>query len=81
VIAAAGAGDPVPAIAQALSELSKSGAILIYRGRWDGDPSPVSAHEARALLQDRRWYRFRLDEPDEERLSFVNAENVRPVDT
>jgi hypothetical protein len=78
VIAATGAGDPVPAVAQALSELVGSGAILVYRGRWDGDPSPVPAHEAQALLQDRRWYRFHLADPDEERIFFVNAENLRP---
>jgi hypothetical protein len=80
VIAAAGEADPVPAIARALSELVDFGAILIYRGRWDGDSSPVPAREAQALLQERSWYRFRLADPDEERLYFVNAENVRPVE-
>jgi hypothetical protein len=70
-------GEIVHAVREALVELLLGGRIRIYRGRWDADPVPVSATQAVELLNEDRWYSFRIDDTDEERLYFVNVENIR----
>jgi hypothetical protein len=71
--------DPVAAVARALSALVIAGKIRIYRGHWDDpDPPRVSPEEAVQLLPDRAWFSFHIDDPNEQRLWFVNVENIRP---
>lgn len=76
--AAAGGLDPVPLLSQVLSDLVKSRQVLMFRGPWKhNDPEPVSAETALELLRDTRWFQYDLDNPDEERLYFVNADNLK----
>jgi hypothetical protein len=77
VLEAVGAHSPVAAIAAALTELLREDRIRLYRGRWDAELQPVATEEGLKLLTDEKWYRFRLDEPNEERLYFVNVDNIR----
>jgi len=77
VLETVGTRDAKDAISRALTELVQAGAIQIYRGRWDADPEVVSPHEAAELLKDEQWYSFRVNDPQEERLYFVNVENIR----
>jgi hypothetical protein len=64
------------ALRSALGDLIASGELVAYKGRWDDDPEPVERSIAVALLADSRWYRFRIDDPDEERLYFINVHNL-----
>lgn len=71
-------GEVATVVGQALAALPERGEIAVYRGRWDdNDPEPVSREEAVQLLGDPVWFRYRIDDPDEERLYFVNVENIR----
>ena len=74
---AVGDRSPVAAIAAALRELLLEDRIRLYRGRWDAESQPVATEEGLKLLTAEKWYRFRLDEPEEERLYFVNVDNIR----
>jgi hypothetical protein len=66
------------AVAQALVDLFAKGQIAMYRGPWnDDDPEPVPREETVRLLSDPAWFGFRIDDPNEERLYFVNVENIR----
>ena len=73
-----GSSRPEEEVRDALVLLSRKGLIRFWRGVWDREDElvEVSAPDAEALLQDSRWFRFRLDEPAEERLYFVNVENI-----
>lgn len=61
---------------EVLLDLLDEGAIAIYRGPWDQEPDRVDDAEARELQKDDRWYSYDVDDPDEERLFFVNVDNV-----
>ena len=68
----------VRAVAQVLGELVADDRVRIYRGPWqDPDPPRITAADALELLRDEKWYRFRIDEPDEERLQYINVANLR----
>jgi hypothetical protein len=41
------------------------------------ESDPVDPSVAVRLLDERVWYRFRIDDPNEERLYFVNIANVQ----
>ncbi len=75
-----GSLDPEQEVRETLRELGGEGLIRFWRGPWDKDDehAEVPTQEALLLLQDPRWYRFRLDEPNEERLYFVNVDNIAP---
>jgi len=73
---AVGDGSVVEAVSQALRVLVREGRVRLYRGHWNEESDPVPLAEGLELLNDPKWYRFRLDEPGEERLYFVNADNV-----
>lgn len=77
VLAAAGGGDVDAAIREALVVLVRSGEIAIYRGPWNEESEPVDKSVALRLLDESMWYRFRIDDPHEERLYFVNVANIR----
>ena len=68
--------DPSELVADALAALVAEDRVRLYRGRWDEDPAAVPAAEALELLRDPRWYSFRVDDPNEERLFFVNVRNI-----
>jgi hypothetical protein len=62
-----------------LSTLVREGGIRMHRGqRRRNDPDEITANEALTLLGDHRWFRFHTDDPWEERLYFVNVDNIRP---
>jgi hypothetical protein len=69
--------DLVSVISSALGELVREDRIRLFRGRWNATPQPVPVEEGLKLLQNSAWYHFRTDEPDEERLYFVNINNLR----
>ncbi len=73
----AGGQDLVSVISSALGELVREDRIRLFRGRWNGEPQPVPVEEGLKLLQDSVWYRFRTDEPNEERMYFINVNNLR----
>jgi len=77
VLVAVGGHDAETAIRGTLIALLRSGEIAIYRGRWDQESEPVQQTVALRLLDESAWYRFRIDDPDEERLYYVNVANVR----
>jgi hypothetical protein len=77
ILAAVGRDDPERAIRDVLLSLLRSEKIAIYRGRWDQESEPVDESVALRLLDESVWYRFRIDDPDEERLYFVNVANIR----
>ncbi len=77
VVAAASGEDAAKVVAEALGELVSEGEVQLYRGAWDGDSEPVSTLEALRLLKEQRWYSFRIADPHEERLYFVNVRNIR----
>jgi len=65
-------------LAEALEALLVDERIRLYRGRWDDDdPRELSEVEAVEVLHQKRWYSFHIDDPEEERVSFVNVENIR----
>jgi hypothetical protein len=73
-----GAREPWVVLAEALKSLLVERRIKVYRGRWDDLDAPVlSATEALEVLGDARWYSFHIHDPDEERVCFVNVENIR----
>jgi hypothetical protein len=69
--------DLVEVMSGALGELVREDAIRLFRGAWNAKPQPVPAEEGVALLHNSEWYRFRTDDPDEERLYFVNVDNLQ----
>ena len=69
--------DPPAVVADALTELVVEGKVRLYQGRWNEDPVAVLAPDALQLLKEPRWFSFRADEPNEERLYFVNVQNIR----
>jgi hypothetical protein len=75
-----GCEHPEHDVREAVTELTRQGHFRWWRGPWarEDEHIEVPAHELELLLQDLRWYRFRLEEPDEERLYFVNVENILP---
>lgn len=77
VIAAAANEDAESAIREALVVLLRSGEVAIYRGPWNEESEPVDESVALRLLDESMWYRFRIDDPHEERLYFVNVANIR----
>jgi hypothetical protein len=73
-----GQGDAVAQLRLILGELLMEGKLRAYRGHWqDDDPDEITSEAASALLDDPRWYRFRTEDPGEERMYVVNTENVR----
>lgn len=77
VRAAADTADPVGDIGRALTSLAAEGRVVFYRGRWDdNDPPELPADVAAALLSDERWYRWRANEADAERLYYINTMNI-----
>lgn len=67
-----------PLLREVLLELLDAGRIVFYRGHWKNpEPDPVPDGEARRLLDDPLWYTYGSDDPDEERLSFVNVDNIK----
>lgn len=76
VLAAIDGDDTEAALRTVLGTLIASGQLVAYKGRWDDDPDPVERSTAVTLLDDTRWYRFRIDDPDEERLYFINVDNL-----
>ncbi|HEX7662770.1 MAG TPA: hypothetical protein VF444_25165 [Pseudonocardiaceae bacterium] len=76
--ARAGQEDRIREVREVLTDLVQDGLVRLYRGPRDADePAPVTTEEAVELLRDPYWYRFHLGEPSEERLYFVNVENIR----
>jgi hypothetical protein len=75
--AAAGERDLIDTIARALGELVREDRIRLFRGIWNAEPQPVPIAEGVELLQNAVWYRFRIDDPHEERLYFVNVDNLQ----
>jgi hypothetical protein len=73
----AGARDLVDVISRALGTLAREDRIRLFRGRWNTEPQRVPVEEGLRLLEDSAWYRFRADDPDEERLYFINVDNLR----
>jgi hypothetical protein len=78
VLAATSSTEPIAALSDALTDLLRDGAISIYAGHWEADPSPVATDEALSLLGDHERYRFHTDDPSEHRVYFVNVDNVKP---
>lgn len=74
--AAANGADVTAAVRRALVDLAESGEVVLYRGKWDADPDAVPREEGIALLADPVWFSFHTADPDEQRLYFVNAENI-----
>ena len=65
-------------LSAALRGLLAEREIRLYRGRWDDEnPRELVDAEARAVLGEECWYAFHPDDPDEERISFVNVRNIR----
>ena len=53
--------------------------LLFSKGVWSANsPDPVSRNEADRLLTDQKWFHYRDDEDDEERLYYINIDNLRP---
>jgi hypothetical protein len=77
VQAAVGQHDSVGAIRLALGDLLRAGQVRLLRGHWRVEPHMVTTEEGLALLEDPAWYGFRTEDPWEERLYFVNVENLR----
>jgi len=72
-----GEGKAVEQVRAVLEALVQEGHIRMYRGHWRrDDPHEITVDEALTLLRDARWFRFRTDDPWEERLYFVNVENL-----
>ena len=65
------------ALADALERLLQSGEVRLYVGPWDGESHVVATADALRMVREPRRYRYQLDDPHEERLSFVNVENDR----
>ena len=64
-------------LARILLELVRERRVALFKGRWDdNDPPQLTEAEALALLPDTRWYSYRLDDPEEERVYYVNVENL-----
>jgi hypothetical protein len=64
-------------LSDVLKALVQERRIVICRGRWDdNDPTDVPGTDVLELLGQERWYAFHPEEQDEERLYFVNVENV-----
>ncbi|MDX6199527.1 MAG: hypothetical protein QOJ79_2678 [Actinomycetota bacterium] len=77
-----GSSEPAQEVREALTALGREGCVRFWRGVWNGEAEHVEvpAADAERLLTDERWFRFRLDEEDEERLYFVNVANVLAED-
>jgi hypothetical protein len=76
VIAAAASSDVAAKVAAELKSLLIDGKVRLYRGPWNGESEPVSTPEALDLLTDSKWFTYRLDDPNEVRLYFVNVDNI-----
>jgi hypothetical protein len=74
---AVGGDDLIPTLSRVLERLVRLGELRLYRGHWHADPRPVAADQAAELLGDPAWYSFHLEDPDEERLYFINVKNLR----
>jgi len=74
--------QPEQEVREALTALGRAGQVRFWRGRWDREDEHVEvpAGSAALLLEEPRWYRFRLDERDEERLYYVNVDNIASGD-
>jgi hypothetical protein len=73
-----GSTNAVASLREVLESLLRGGRIRLYRGHWgDADPAELTTADALSLLADPDWYVFDLDNPREERLYFVNVENLR----
>jgi hypothetical protein len=73
---AAGPEDAAELISQALTSLVSDGRVRLYRGRWDSEKTEVPMAEALELLKNPYWYSYHLDDTDEERMEFVNVDNL-----
>ena len=71
-------GNPVEALQGVLAELLSERLIRVYRGVDRKLDEPLPEQEALDLLKDPRWYSFHLDDPPENRLTYINVENIRP---
>jgi hypothetical protein len=74
---AIGDKDATTVVSGALAALVETGQVRLYRGAWNTEPSPLTTTEALSLLNDPYWLRFHTDDPQEERLYFVNVANIR----
>jgi hypothetical protein len=73
--------DAWVAVSDALKDLVLEGRVRLYRGRWDDDdPRELSEGEALKVLGEEHWYAFHTEDPEEERVWFVNAQNIRDPD-
>jgi len=77
-----GSRQPEHDVRDALGVLGREGLVRFWRGPWNREDEhvEVSAHEAARLLEDMRWLCYNLDEADEERLYFINVENIAAED-
>ena len=67
-----------PAVSEALKDLLREHRVQLFRGRWDeDDPRALSDAEALEVLGEERWYTFHPEDPEDERIYFVNVKNVR----
>lgn len=70
----AGDEDPVTATRDELVALVREGVLRVYRGPWyENEPSRLDQPEAIEALSDPKWFHFRLSDPEEERLYFINV--------
>jgi hypothetical protein len=68
---------PREVIVSALARLLEEGVIWLYRGpSTSTNLVPVSKDRALTMLRNPRWLTYG-DDPDEERLFYVNVENVK----
>jgi hypothetical protein len=79
-VEAAGSLDPVGDVHEALRGLAADGLIRFWCGPWTREEEhiEVPAHEVSAVLEEPHWYSFHIDDPAEQRLYFVNIDNVAP---
>jgi hypothetical protein len=76
-----GSSEPEQDVRETLTALGNEGLVRFWRGVWDREDEhvAVTAAAAEVLLRDPRWFRYRLDEQAEERLYFVNVDNIKAV--
>jgi hypothetical protein len=79
-VVGATSGDPEVwrSLSEVLKDLVGEHRVQIFRGRWNDDnPATLPDNEALEVLGEERWYAFHTEDPDEERIYFVNVENIR----
>jgi len=72
-----GAENAIVRLREVMEGLVRDGRIRVYRGQWNDDhPAVITPEEAQTLLADPKWYEFRTADQDEERLHYVNVDNL-----